>query len=551
MSSRRIIAADRGFTVHGMDVRRVTAAVVATALGACAPLAHARATDGTITRVAGTTAGFAGDGGPATSAKIDTPRDVAFLADGTWVIADFNNDRVRHVRSDGTIETVAGDGSRGFGGDGGPAVDAELNRPRGVTSLPGGGYLIADTFNDRIRRVAPDGTISTVASGLNQPSDTAVLSSGGFLVADTGNNRIEKVAADGTMTTVSTGPLNQPRDVSVASDGSILIADTNDNRIRRVNPDGSVVTVAGDGASGLSGDGDPAFFAHVTTPFSVAALPHGGFVFADTGNDRIRRVTPMGTIFTVAGTTPGDSGDGSLAKGAQLSQPGALTLAPGGGFLVADTGNAQIRKVSDIGAVPPAVPGHSIAIAPGSGAVSVRPAELPAYISLQEEDLVPNASDVDASAGDIQVTVAQDTSGAQISAQLSDGPFRMTQGPSATPFTDFRVPGLQGCGTSARRAAPRAVAAAFGPSKKRRRKKHPKPHRLFVRESGGRWRSSTGSTSASAVGTQWHTTLSCGGTRVTVDQGIVRVRDRLRRRNHLLTAGQTFLVKTSGPNRGS
>ena len=500
--------------------------------------------------MAGTTPGFAGDGGPATRAQLDTPRDVAFLADGTYVVADFNNDRIRHVRTDGTIETVAGDGSPGFAGDGGPAVDAELDQPRGVTALPGGGYLIADTFNDRIREVAPDGTITTVATGLNHPSDTATTPDGGFLIADTDNSRIEKVAPDGTMTTVDTGPLDRPRDVSVADDGSILIADTSANRIARVNPDGRVVTVAGNGAPGLSGDGDPAFFAGVDQPFSVSALPHGGFVFADTGNSRIRRVTPMGTIFTVAGTTPGDSGDDGLAKDAQLTDPGAITLAPGGGFLVADTGDAQIRRVSDIGAVPPAVPGHSIAIAPGSGSVSVRPAELPGYIPLQEEDLVPNGSDVEATSGDIQVTVAQDAGGGQITADLSDGPFRMTQGSSAAPFTDFHVPALSGCGTTARRASPRAVAAAVGPARKRK-KKHPKPHRLFVRESGGRWRSSTGSTSASAVGTQWHTTLSCGGTRVTVDQGIVRVRDKLRKRNHLLQAGQTILIKTSGPNRGA
>ena len=533
-----------------MDARRVTAVVLAGALGALPALAHARATDGTISRVAGTTPGFAGDGGPATGAQLDTPRDVAFLADGTYVIADFNNDRIRHVRTDGTIETVAGS-SRGLSGDGGPAVDAQLDRPRGVTSLPGGGYLIADTFNDRIRRVDAGGTITTVATGLKQPSDTAVLPGGGFLVADTGNNRIERVGADGHMSALDAGHLSAPRDVSVASDGSVLVADTGDNRIVRVNPDGTHVPVAGSGAAGLSGDGDPSFFAHLTSPYSVAALPHGGFLFADTGNSRIRRVTPMGAIFTVAGTTPGDSGDGGQAKGAQLDQPGAITLAPGGGFLVADTGNAQVRRISDIGAVPPAVPGHSIAIAPSTGSVIVRPAELPAYLPLQEEDLVPNGSDVDAAAGEIAVTVAQDAGGAQITAALSQGPFRMTQGTSATPFTDFRLPSLAGCNATAAASAPRAVAAAFAPDRRRRRKKHPKPHRLFVRESGGRWRSSTGSTSASAVGTQWHTTLSCGGTRVTVDEGIVRVRDRIRGRNHLLHAGQTFLVRTSGPNRGS
>ena len=137
--------------------------VVLAALAMPASPALARATDGTIVNVAGTTAGFAGDGGPAAQAQLDGPSDVAFLSSTSFVIADFNNDRVRLVRSDGTIVTAAG-GSRGLSGDGGPATSAQLDRPGGVTSLPGGGYLIADTFNHRIRRVdARSGGITTVA----------------------------------------------------------------------------------------------------------------------------------------------------------------------------------------------------------------------------------------------------------------------------------------------------------------------------------------------------------------------------------------------------
>ncbi|MDX6664641.1 MAG: hypothetical protein QOG68_847, partial [Solirubrobacteraceae bacterium] len=138
------------------------ALLAAVALAAPATLAHARATDGTIARVAGTTAGYAGDGGPATSAKINTPRDVAFLNDGSFVIADFANDVIRRVTPGGIITTSAGT-DRGLSGDGGHAEDAQLDRPRGVTRLDDGGYLIADTFNDRIRRVAPDDVITTVA----------------------------------------------------------------------------------------------------------------------------------------------------------------------------------------------------------------------------------------------------------------------------------------------------------------------------------------------------------------------------------------------------
>jgi hypothetical protein len=529
-------------------------------LAAPAPLAHARATDGTIASVAGTTPGFAGDGGPATQAQMDTPRDVAFLADGSFVIADFANSRVRRVFGDGRIFTDAGN-DQGYSGDGGPAQDADLDRPRGVTTLSDGGYLIADTFNNRIRRVFADGHIATVAGGngeLNHPSDTATLPDGGFVVADTDNDRVVNVAANGTLTTLAGsgtpgfagdgGPataaqLSQPRDVAVASDGAILIADTGNDRIRRVAPDGTISTVAGTGA-GLAGDGDPAATAKLTTPFSVAALPHGGFLFADTGNQRVRRVTPLGAIFTVAGTDAGDAGDGGPANTAKLNAPGAITNAPGGGFLVADTGNAQIRRVSDIGAVPPAVAGHSVGVAPASGDVTVKPLGMPGYLPLAEEDLVPVQSQVDATSGHIAVTVAQDVGGNQLTAELFDAPFTVQQGSDAQPFTNFRLPPLTGCDTTARTAgAPRATTAAKKKRKKKRRS-------LWAKESGGRWRSSTGSTSASAVGTFWNTQLLCEGTRIGVFEGVVRVRDKVRKRNHLVKAGESFLVKTSGARRG-
>ena len=514
--------------------------VIAAALVLAAPasVASARATDGTISRTAGTTPGFAGDGGPATQALIDTPSDVAFLSDGSYVIADTANDRIRRVFPDGRIFTDAGTGDGGFCCDGGPATDANINRPGGVTSMPDGGYLIADTGNDVIRRVFPDGHIETVAGNhneLSRPTDTAVLPDGPFLIADTTHDEIRRVAADGSISTIAAGPLSRPRDIAIASDGAILVADTGNNRIQRIAPDGAVTTVAGTAGAGLSGDGDPAATAKLSAPSSIAPLPHGGFIFADTANNRIRRVTPLGAIFTVAGTDAGDAGDGGLAKNAKLSAPAAITNAPGGGFAIADTGNAQIRRVSDIGAVPDAVVGHSIGVAPASGDVTVRPLGMPGYLPLQEEDLVPVRSQVDATKGHIALTVAKDASGGQISAELFDAPFTVQQGTDAQPYTNFRLPSLD-CGTTTR-----AVTA---------KKKRKKRRSLWVKESGGKWRSSTGSTSASAVGTFWNTQLLCEGTRVSVFQGIVRVRDKVRKRNHLVFAGQSYLVKTSGARRG-
>src|SRR5919198_1442102 len=345
---------------------QITTAVALAALAFAAPSAFARATDGTISGVAGTIPGFAGDGGPATQAQLDAPSDVAFVSSNSFLIADTGNDRIRQVVPDGTIQTVAGS-DRGYFGDGGPAVDAGLDRPEGVTAAPGGGYLIADTFNHVIRRVASNGIISTIAG-----TDRGFGGDGG---------------------PATSAALSFPSDVTVASDGAILIADTGNNRVRRVDPNGTISTVAGLGA-GLSGDGDPAARAKLSSPTSIVAVAHGGFIVADTANNRVRRITPMGAIFSVVGTSLGNSGNGGLAKSAPLNHPGAITLAPSGGFLVADTANATVRRVTDVGAVPPAVVGHSFGVAPAGGLVTIRPNGMSKNIRLQEEDLVPNFSQV-------------------------------------------------------------------------------------------------------------------------------------------------------------
>ncbi len=392
--------------------------------------------DGTITTLAGTTPGFAGDGGPADKALIDTPDDVAFLATNNFLIADTNNNRIRQVGANGVINTIAGGQIPDFSGDGGPAIQAQLDHPEGVTAFPGGGYLIADTNNNRIRRVAANGIITTIAGSsggfggdggpatqakLNHPSDTAVMADGSILIADTGNSRIRKIAPNGTITTVAGGAqgfggdggpataaqLNEPRDVAVGSDGSILIADTANNRIRKIAADGTITTVAGGATQGLAGDGDPATTAQLNQPFSVTPLANGGFAFADTDNDRVRRVTPLGAIFTVVGTSAGKAGDGGLAKAAKLDQPAAVTTDPSGGLLIADTGNSNIRRSSDIGAIPPAVPNHSVDVTPVQAGTTVLPAGQQAFQPLREKDLVPINSQIDATNGVIADHVGQ------------------------------------------------------------------------------------------------------------------------------------------------
>jgi hypothetical protein len=484
----------------------------------------ARVADGTIATAAGTVPGFAGDGGPATAARLSGPQDTAFLADGSWVVADTGNDRIRRVAPNGVITTVVG--------------PAEVDGPQGVTALPGGGYLVADTLHDRIRRVAPGGAITTVLTGVRRPSDTAMTADGGYLVADTGNNRIQRVAPNGAVTTLA-GGLNGPRDIAVAVDGAVIVADTGNDRVLRVGPDGAVTTVAGAG-EGFAGDGEPARDARLNAPVSVAALTNGGILLTDATNERVRRITPLGTIFTVAGTTRGVAGDGGLAKLGRLSAPAGVTPAPGGGFLVADGANGRVRRVTTFGAIPPAVSGRSVGVAPQSGALAVRPAGIAAFLPLREEDLVPLTSDVDAATGRLEIATATGTGTDQQRAVVREGAFGVRQvGSRALPTTVFRLPSLTGC-------TPRAAAA--GKTTRPRRKKRAK--RLWVSERGGRWRTATGSVSAAAIGTEWATTLQCDGTRVTVRQGSVRVRDKIRDRSVIVRAGQTFKVVTRGARRG-
>jgi hypothetical protein len=323
-----------------------------------------------------------GDGGPAAGAFVNLPSGVATTPDGGYVVSQWNWNKVRRVSPNGTISTIAGTNLNGFSGDGGPATSAELNMPLGVAVQPDGGVLIADSNNHRIRRVSPAGTITTVAgtgsegfSGdggpataakLDLPVDVAATRDGGFLIADYINNRIRRVSPTGTITTVAGsgaegfsgdgGPataarLGFPNSVSATADGGFLIADYLYNRVRRVSPTGTITTVAGTGGlgqGGFSGDGGPAKFAQLDSVDDAVETPDGGLLIVDTGNDRIRRVSPTGTITTVAGSRgyPGGfSGDGGPATLAGLRAPDGVAITATGDFLIADTNNNRVRLV--------------------------------------------------------------------------------------------------------------------------------------------------------------------------------------------------------------
>jgi hypothetical protein len=334
----------------------------------------------TIRTIAGTgISGRTGDGGPALDAEIDHPRGLAFLRDGSLVFAEPYLNVVRRIAPDGTITTVAGTGTAGFAGDGSPAVAAELNFVHGVAAMPDGGFVLSDMLNNRIRRVDARGTITTIAgtgrqdfggdggpatAGVIQlPRGVATTADGVILIPDSGNNRVRRLDLDGKITTVAgigltggTGDggsataaeLNQPFSAAPLPNGGFLIADTGGNRIRRVDPDGTITTVAGTGSRGFTADNKPATAVELASPHCVIALPDGGFLIADTFNNRVRRVSPNGIISTVAGTgEAGYSGDGGPADRAALNLPKALALLPSHrGFVIGDALNHRIRLVT-------------------------------------------------------------------------------------------------------------------------------------------------------------------------------------------------------------
>ena len=267
-----------------------------------------------LTVFAGTGApGYSGDGGPASSARLNFPQGVAVDSAGNIFIADTGNNRIRKV-SAGNINTIAGTGAAGFLGDNGPAVSAELNGPQAVALDSSGNLYIADTNNSRIRKIVlATGTISTVAV-LNTPVDLKVDSSGNLYIADAGDNLVRQVSPSGTITTVAGGGTN--------TTGAACLNST------------------------CPGDGGPATSAPLNNPQAVAVDSSGNLYIADTGNNVIRKVSG-GTITTAVGNgTQGYGGDGGSPAGAELTSPNGLTFDAGGTLYIDDAGNHVVRTVS-------------------------------------------------------------------------------------------------------------------------------------------------------------------------------------------------------------
>jgi len=356
-------------------------------------LSHAQGAAGTISTFAGTgVVGSTGDGGPATSARLFSPSGVTADRAGNVYIAETGSHRIRKVTPAGVISTFAGTGSRGFSGDGGPATSAALSlSPSGHQGLAvdsDGNLYIPDHTNQRVRKVDSSGVISTVAgtgsrgssgdggpataAGLTDPIAVAFDGAGNLYIAEFAGNRVRKVDRAGVITTAAGGGrlgsgngdggpatsaiLNAPLAIAVDHGGNLYIADATAARVRKVDVAGTISTAAGSGARGSAGDGGPATGA-AFDPTGVA-VDGAGRLYISERTHRIRRVTADGIINTIAGTGEARfSGDGGPAASASFSSPADLAFDSAGNLYVADTLNSRVRKITGVSA--PAVPAVS------------------------------------------------------------------------------------------------------------------------------------------------------------------------------------------------
>jgi hypothetical protein len=325
--------------------------------------------DYVVTTVAGGGADDPGDGGPAINATIGANiygvNGLALDASGTLFIADTGDCRIRKVDTNGIITTVAGNGTGGYSGDGGSAIQAQLSSPGGVAVDFSGNLFIGDTGNQRVRTVGTNGIITTLAGNGNPEFFSvyglAVAPSGDLFIADWLNGFVREINTSGVLSVVAGGGgagyagngvpayasiFYAPRGVACDRFGNLFIADYNNNLVRKVGTNGIITTVAGVGPSGApggySGDGGPATSAQLFFPHDACPDAVGNLFIADTFNGRIRKVSVDGTISTVAGGGTNYPGDGGAATNVSLN-PTAVAVDASGNLLVSDS--HRVREV--------------------------------------------------------------------------------------------------------------------------------------------------------------------------------------------------------------
>ena len=322
-----------------------------------------------VATVAGSSAGF--QNGVGTAAKFNQPHSVLEMANGNILVADFDNNRIRMVTPDGTVTTLAGSGARGYYD--GPGATAQFNQPEGLAMLQNGSVVVSE-WGQRLRLVAPDGKVTTLAgtgvwgstdgpgniATFARPSGMDVLPNGNIVLAEFGTHLIRIVSPDGTVSTLTgttggsvdgpraTAQLNAPVNVAVMPNGSIVVAEWGGHRIRLVAPDGSITTLAGSGTQGfLDGPGKTAQF---SAPRGVAVLKsahRSGYVLiGDQANNRIRLISLVdGTVSTLVGSSSGGSVDGPRVA-ATFNWPCGVREMPDGTIAIADNNNNRIRLIT-------------------------------------------------------------------------------------------------------------------------------------------------------------------------------------------------------------
>jgi uncharacterized protein (TIGR03437 family) len=346
----------------------------------------------------GTVPGWFGDTGAATSAQLDFPLRITVDSKGNYYFADYYTYIVREV-SGGTINTIAGDGTPGFVGDKGPAIQAELSTVDGLAVDASGNIYVADTSTGVVRIVSPPGAIATPAGTINTFAGVAPATG------------IQSQGYSGDGGPATSAQLSQPSGVAVDSSGNVYIADYGNFTVRKVDNKGNISTVAGTGAPGYSGDGGPANKAAFRSPYAIAIDSAGNIYISDTGNANIRKITTDGNIHTIVSNVsadsiavdaagsiyfsnsithtvqkilangtqfaiagmpgnPGFSGDGGLGTSAQLNQPHGVALDASGNVYVADSGNQVIRLLT------PVATSISVVNAASDVAVSITPGEI-------------------------------------------------------------------------------------------------------------------------------------------------------------------------------
>ena len=294
------------------------------------------ALDGSLTRVAGTgVEGYSGDGGPAVDAELNMPTGLLFQPDDQLVIADHRNHCIRRVDGTGVISTIAGVCTKhGEKGDGGPALEAKMNDPIGITLDDKGDLIVADEQNGVVRKVDPSGTISLFAGGGKTPVETAP---NGTLATDLQLSHPSYVVADGS--------------------GDVYLSDFLANVVIEIGRDGRITRVAGTGVEGFSGDCGKATAAKLDFPTGLALDTHGRLFISDAFNNRVRMVDHQGYITTVAGSGPTGygngsyAGDGGPATKAKLNAPAGLAFDVEGNLFISDQGNDRVRMVNPAGVI--------------------------------------------------------------------------------------------------------------------------------------------------------------------------------------------------------